>query len=87
MPLSGEGGSIQPVQIEGRPVVQMADQPEVAVRLISSGFIHTMRIPLIAGREFNDSDTPGGRGVVLVSQAMARQFWPNESRHREAAHA
>jgi putative ABC transport system permease protein len=79
MPLSGEGGSIQPVQIEGRPVVQMADQPEVAVRLISSGFIHTMRIPLIAGREFNDSDTPGGRGVVLVSQAMARQFWPNES--------
>ncbi len=79
MPLSGEGGSIQPVQIEGRPVVQMADQPEVAVRLISSGFIHTMRIPLIAGREFNDSDTPGGLGVVLVSQAMARQFWPNES--------
>jgi len=79
MPLSGEGGSIQPVQIEGRPVVQMADQPEVAVRLISSGFIHTMRIPLIAGREFNDSDTPGGRGVVLVSQAMAQQFWPNES--------
>lgn len=79
MPLSGDGGSIQPVQIEGRPVVQMADQPEVAVRLISSGFIHTMRIPLIAGREFNDSDTPGGRGVVLVSQAMARQFWPNES--------
>jgi len=79
MPLSGEGGSIQPVQIEGRPVVQMADQPEVAVRLISSGFIHTMHIPLIAGREFNDSDTPAGRGVVLVSQAMARQFWPNES--------
>jgi putative ABC transport system permease protein len=79
MPLSGEGGSIQPIQIEGRPIVAMADQPEVSVRVISSGFVHTMRIPLIAGREFDDSDSAGAPRVVVISQAMARRFWPNES--------
>ncbi len=79
LPLSGEGGSIQPIQIEGRPVVAMADQPEVAVRVISPGFTRTMRIPLIEGREFTDSDSATAPGVVVISQALARRFWPNES--------
>ena len=79
MPLSGEGGSIQPIQIEGRPVVAMADQPEVAVRVISPGFTHTMRIPLLEGRDFNDADSASAPGVIVVSQALARRFWPNES--------
>ncbi|MGA8073513.1 MAG: ABC transporter permease [Candidatus Acidiferrales bacterium] len=79
MPLNGEGGSVQPVQIEGRPVVAMADQPEVGVRFISAGYTRTMHIPLIAGRELTDADAPGAQDVVLVSETMARRFWPNES--------
>jgi putative ABC transport system permease protein len=77
LPLTG-GGSHQPVQIEGRPVQAMADQPEVDVRLISPGYRSAMRIPLLRGRDLNDSDVAGRPGVVLVSQSMARQFWPNE---------
>jgi len=77
LPLTG-GGSHQPVQIEGRPVVAMADQPEVDVRLISTGYTRAMHIPLLRGRDFHDSDVAGRPGVVLISQSMARQFWPNE---------
>ena len=77
LPLTG-GGSHQPVQIEGRPVQAMADQPEVDVRLISPGYRSAMHIPLLRGRDLNDSDVAGRPGVVLVSQSMARQFWPNE---------
>ena len=76
LPLSG--GSHQPVQVEGRPVVPMADQPEVDVRLISSGYMSAMRIPLLRGREFDDSDVTGRPGAVLISQSMAKEFWPNE---------
>ena len=77
LPLSGDG-SHQPVQVEGRPVVPMADQPEVDVRLISTGYMSAMHIPLLRGREFDDSDVTGRPGAVLISQSMAREFWPNE---------
>ncbi len=79
LPLSGEGGSNQPVQIEGQPVVAMADQPEVSVRVITPTMIHVLRIPLLSGREFSDSDSADAPGVVLVSQALAKRFWPNEN--------
>jgi len=77
LPLTG-GGSHQPVQIEGRPLLAMADQPEVDVRLISPGYRGAMHIPLLRGRDFNDSDIAGRAGTVLISQSMATQFWPNE---------
>ncbi len=77
LPLTG-GGSHQPVQIEGRPVVPMSDQPEVDVRLISTGYLEAMHIPLIRGRQFDDSDVAGRPPTVLISESMAREFWPNE---------
>jgi putative ABC transport system permease protein len=73
-----EGGSMQPVAVEGHPVVEMAHQPEVSVRLLSPQFMRTMGIPILRGREFTDADTASSAPVVLVSESMAKQFWPNE---------
>ena len=73
-----EGGSMQPVAVEGHPVVEMAHQPEVSVRLLSPQFMRTMGIPVLRGREFTDADTGTSAPVVLVSESMAKQFWPNE---------
>lgn len=78
LPLSG-GGSHQPVQVEGQPVVPMADQPEVNVRSISSGYFDSMHIPLLQGRDLSDSDTDDRQYVILISKAMANQFWPGEN--------
>jgi len=77
LPLNG-GGSHQPFSIEGRPVLPMADQPEVDVRGISPGYLRTMRVPIIRGRDFLESDAAGRPGVALISEALARRFWPNE---------
>ena len=77
LPITGEGSN-QPVAIEGRPKVPMSDQPEVAVRLIMPGYLEAMRIPLLRGRNLNDSDTADRPAVVLISQSMAKRFWPNE---------
>jgi len=56
----------------------MADQPEVAVRLISPEYLRTMCIPLLRGRDFGDQDTPESMGAVLISQSLAKRFWPND---------
>ena len=77
LPLDG-GGSHQPFSIEGRPVLPMADQPEVDVRLISTGYLRAMRVPVIRGRDFEDSDAAGRPGAVLISDALAHRFFPNE---------
>ena len=73
-----EGGSMQPVAVEGQPVVEMAHQPEVSVRLLSPQFMKTMGIPIVRGREITDADTATSAPVVLVSESMAKQFWPND---------
>jgi len=77
IPLNGNG-SHQPIAIEGRPVVSLSDQPEVDVRLISTGYFAALRIPLLRGRDFDSADVAGRPGVILVSESMARQFWPGE---------
>jgi putative ABC transport system permease protein len=78
LPLNGRGGSHQPFSIEGRPVLPMADQPEVDVRGISPGYLRAMRVAIIRGRDFVESDAAGRPGVALISEALARRFWPNE---------
>jgi len=46
---------------------------------IAPTFFETLRIPLVAGREFTDSDRAGTRQVVIANEAMAKHFWPNEN--------
>jgi len=77
LPLTG--GSNQPVAVEGRPVVPMSEQPEVSVRVVTPGYLEAMRIPMLEGRDIQASDTASSAGVVVISKAMANQFWPNQS--------
>jgi predicted permease len=57
----------------------MSDQPEVDVRLISPGYLQAMRVPLLRGRDLNEGDVAGRSPVVVISESMARRFWPNEN--------
>ena len=77
IPLNNNG-SHQPIAIEGRPVVPMAEQPEVDVRAISAGYLKSMRIPVLRGRDFTEADISGRPAVVLISESMAKAFWPGE---------
>jgi predicted permease len=46
--------------------------------MISAGAMASLGIPLLRGRDFTDADTATTLPVVLVSESMAKQFWPNE---------
>jgi putative ABC transport system permease protein len=43
----------------------------------SGAYFRTAGIPLLRGRLFNDQDGPGSLHVALISEALARQQWPN----------
>jgi putative ABC transport system permease protein len=45
---------------------------------ISSNYFHTLKIPLIRGREFTMADSETGRPVAVINAAMAQRFFPNE---------
>jgi putative ABC transport system permease protein len=47
-------------------------------RAASAGYFAAMGIPLIRGRSFQESDGPDAPHVALVSQSLARRYWPNE---------
>ena len=47
--------------------------------VIAPGYFRTMRIPLIAGRDFTEQDGPGAPEVAIVGEAAARRFWPGQS--------
>jgi putative ABC transport system permease protein len=73
-----QGGSNQPIAIEGQPVLPLSEQPEVAVRVISPGYVHAMRIPMLSGRDFTDADTADRTAAILISESLAKKFWPGQ---------
>ena len=46
--------------------------------MVSSDYFRTLRIPLIRGRFLTGQDTQSAPWVVVINQAMARRFWPND---------
>ena len=55
------------------------EYPDAFVRLVSDGYIRSMGIPLIAGRDLDERDTPSTDQVVLINQTMARKLFPGEN--------
>jgi putative ABC transport system permease protein len=45
---------------------------------ISAGYLSTMGIDVLRGRDFNGADTAGAPGVLLVTDSVARRLWPGE---------
>src|SRR5262249_29232091 len=50
--------------------------PRAAWQGISPGFLATLGVPLLEGRDFTDADS-GGEWVVIVSETLARRLFPN----------
>jgi putative ABC transport system permease protein len=61
------------LEIEG---MQLPEDASVFVRGVSLGYFNTMRIPLLAGRNFSLADE-GKRDTAIVNRRMAEHFWPD----------
>jgi predicted permease len=57
---------------DGRPFF------EPSFNVVTPGYFVTLRVPILAGRDFNDADRQGAEPVAIVSAAAARQYWPGQ---------
>lgn len=76
LPFTYNGDSTS-IAVEGIPDPPPDQWPDVIWRTIGPGYFNTMGIPLVRGREFNDSDTLDTTPVVVVSEKTAKHYWPN----------
>src|SRR5207244_5775751 len=47
-------------------------------QIVTHDFFRTLRMPVRQGRTFDDRDTAGVTPVVVVSEALARRYWPGQ---------
>jgi len=76
-PMTAGGGS-NGLLPEGRPF-DMKNLVNARLRVVSPGYIATVRVPLKMGREFSPEDTRDRSMVVLVNEKLAQTVWPGES--------
>jgi putative ABC transport system permease protein len=67
-----------PITAPGRSVLPPGTPVPMDWRIVSPGFFDTLRIPLLRGRDFADSDTAAAPQVVIVSRAAAQMLWGSD---------
>ena len=69
-----------PFSIQGRGPLGTPDKPPVVeFRMVTPGYFDAMQIPVQRGLPFTDRENERDRPVVIINEAMARQFWGNEN--------
>jgi predicted permease len=79
--LSGSVNSTS-IYVQGRAYAAESrerDSNSINRMVVSPNFLETMGIPVVGGRGLSDSDNPSAPKVVVINQAAARQFFPNEN--------
>ena len=77
VPLTGNNWSVGFERAE-YPLPAGEQPPEVGWQLASGGYFRTLGIPLLAGRLFDERDTPDTKPVVIISEAIERRFFTDE---------
>ena len=76
-----EGGNFGPgfqFGAEGYAKASGEEDPRAQFRTVSPGFFAALGVPLLAGRDFNDTDRRDSERVVIISQSVAQRFFPNQ---------
>ncbi|HEU4688422.1 MAG TPA: ABC transporter permease [Vicinamibacterales bacterium] len=68
-----------PVIVDGKPRARPGEELQADFRVATVSYFRTMRIPLIAGREFTEFDGPGTTPVAIINDTLARQIFPGEN--------
>ncbi|HYL78079.1 MAG TPA: ABC transporter permease [Bryobacteraceae bacterium] len=75
IPLTNDDDALG-ISIEGRP--DPKQKPVVRFNIVGPGYLRTLGIPLLKGRDFSARDTEAAPTVAIINQAMAREFWPHQ---------
>ena len=79
LPLDGGRMGLGPTRIPGRPEgIGGPDGVAADWNVVEPGFFRTMRMRLVSGRDFSDTDTRSAPRVAIVNEAFARLAWPDQ---------
>lgn len=77
LPMSNSEATIS-FNIAGRPVAK-GDEPSEAMGIALPGYFETMKIPLLAGRTFDERDSAKAQPTIIINQALAAKYFPHEN--------
>jgi putative ABC transport system permease protein len=77
LPLSGQPNDM-PYTVEGRPPVSIDQAFDDDFRRVNTNYFKALGIPFLRGRNFTDQEVREGAKVVVISDLLARQVFPNE---------
>jgi putative ABC transport system permease protein len=72
------GGGIWPVDIDGK-TVDRSEGHNASLRFVTPEYFAALQIPLHAGRLIDESDVQGRQVAAVVSDSLARRYWPGQS--------
>ncbi len=75
-PLQGHA-MIAFIGIEGHPPLDRKKDPPVGIGVVDGEYFKTLKIPLLAGRQYDARDGADGQKVTIVNQAFAKRFLPD----------
>ncbi len=75
LPLTDGGIAFANVAIDGYAPAKDEDM-RLNYETVGPQYFQTMRIPFVHGRDFDERDQEGARGVVIINETMARRYWP-----------
>jgi putative ABC transport system permease protein len=75
LPLDSDFSASSSFTRRGEP--DSANAPTAGIRVVTPGYFATLKVPLRAGRLFDEHDDATGGEVVLINEECARRYWPN----------
>lgn len=77
-PGTGTVGLSAPMRFEGQTPEQADTNPWATWEPVLPSYFRTLGIPIVRGRGFTDADGPDSAPVAIVSEAVARRYWPGQ---------
>ena len=77
LPMDRQGEATLPFSIVGEPALPPGKTPTADFVTVSPDYFAVMRIPLLRGRLFSNEDSPSNPKVAIISETLARRYFPN----------
>ena len=74
-----QGGLGLGFRIEGRPLTNGPEHGGASWNYVTWRFFDVFKLPILRGRAFNERDTGASPPVVIINEALAKQYWKYEN--------
>jgi putative ABC transport system permease protein len=78
LPMDRQGEATFAFSIVGNPPLPPGESTTADYATVSPEYFHVMRIPLLRGRFFSEQDSPANPNVAIISETLARRYFPNQ---------